>query len=224
MTVLEKQPSPELLSLIKGWTDSYIKTIDLPGKILEQAQKEGFTKAEIRTMIEGALVNRGLGERRIREIIPKELKEVSKMRSVRPKEANSGSLRQSSAAKPEQPEESDHDWQGEKEEEQMEKIEDDDVEFLKKRLAKYVDDSRLKEVIIENKDKEIEQLQEALKKTSFEPATEYRPPPTTFQWPEPDENNTFVFKEITFDEFRMKLGPLKAGGNTKINVYLERVK
>jgi len=70
-----------------------------------------------------------------------------------------------------------------------------------------------------------EQLEEVEKKRAFTPATEYKPGPlTTFQWPEPDESNTFVFRETTFDELRRALGPLKAGGNTKINVYLERVK
>lgn len=70
-----------------------------------------------------------------------------------------------------------------------------------------------------------EQLEEVEKKRAFTPATDYKPgPPTTFQWPEPDESNTFVFRETTFDELRRALGPLKAGGNTKINVYLERVK
>jgi hypothetical protein len=112
----------------------------------------------------------------------------------------------------------------EEQEQPEEEEEDDDVEFLKKRLVKYVDDVKLKDVIIDNKDKEIGQLQEALKKTSFEPATDYKPPSKTFQWPEPDESNTFVFMDTTFDELRRALGPLKAGGNTKINVYLERVK
>jgi len=100
---------------------------------------------------------------------------------------------------------------------------EEDIEVLKKHLEKYVDDSRLKEAIIANKDKEIGQLNEALKKTSFTTATDYTPPPKTFQWPEPDESNTFVWMETSFDELRRRLGPLKAGGNTPINVYLERV-
>ena len=197
MTQENKIPSPELLSLVNEWADSYIKSTELPVKILEAAQAEGLNKQQIRKIVEDVLVKRGLSERRIREVLPSELKDMTKT-NIR----NSNAAL--SAASPEQ-------------------AEDDDVEFLKKRLAKYVDDSRLKEVIIENKEKEIGQLQEALKKTSFEPATEYKPPPP-FQWPEPDEDNTFVFKDITFDAFRLKLGPLKAGGNTKINVYLERVR
>jgi len=87
----DKKPSDVLMNLIKGWTDSYIKSTELPVKILEQAEKEGFTKAETRTMIEIALVNRGLSERRIRQVLPEELKEHSKVRAP--------SLRQSTAAK-----------------------------------------------------------------------------------------------------------------------------
>ncbi len=53
---------------------------------------------------------------------------------------------------------------------------EDEVEFLKKRLAKYVDDSKLKEVIIEDKDRIIAQLEDALRKTEqFKPATQLQP-------------------------------------------------
>ena len=58
MSELEtKQPSEELLLLIKGWTESYIKSKELPSQIMEKAEEEGFTKAEIRKMVEGALDN-----------------------------------------------------------------------------------------------------------------------------------------------------------------------
>lgn len=68
------------------------------------------------------------------------------------------------------------------------------------------------------------QLSEVVKKDSFTPATNYKTGmPKRFDFPKPDESNTFVWKNISFDEFKMKLGPLKARSNSKINVYLERV-
>ena len=84
MTVITKSPSPELLSMVKEWTDSYIKSVDLPVKILEAAEKEGLTKSEIRKIVEEALVKKGLSERRIREVLPAELKDQTK---VHPKPA-----------------------------------------------------------------------------------------------------------------------------------------
>ena len=100
---------------------------------------------------------------------------------------------------------------------------DEDEETKDKRLAK-------KDEIIQKLQEEKEQalkknaqLEAVIKKDAFTPATKYTPPPKEFNWPEPDNNNTFVWKEITFDSLRKDLGPLKASGNTKINVYLERV-
>ena len=100
---------------------------------------------------------------------------------------------------------------------------EDDPELQKKMLAK-------KDEIIKEKDEQIadlirsnSQLGQAIKKDAFKPANKYTPPPSEFNWPEPDESNTFVWKAITFDDLRKQLGPLKASGNTKINVYLERV-
>ena len=103
--------------------------------------------------------------------------------------------------------------------------EEEDEELTKKRLQKEIEKNKASELREQEHLRRISQLEEVEKKRSFTPATDYVPsPPSTFQWPEPDEDNTFVFKDITFDAFRLKLGPLKAGGNTKINVYLERVK
>ena len=97
---------------------------------------------------------------------------------------------------------------------------DEDVGFLKKQLNKRIEEN----LLIERLQQEKVQLSEAVKKNSFTKATNYKPdPPKKFEFPEPDESNTFVWKNITFDELRMKLGPLKASSNTKINVYLERV-
>jgi len=101
---------------------------------------------------------------------------------------------------------------------------EENVEFLRKQLSKRIEENQQKDIVIERLQEEKTQLSEAVKKNSFTTATNYKPDPTNkFVFPEPDENNTFVWKNITFDEFRMKLGPLKASANTKINVYLERV-
>ena len=101
---------------------------------------------------------------------------------------------------------------------------DEDVGFLKEQLNKRIEESQAKDLLIERLQQEKVQLSEVVKKNSFTKATNYKPdPPKKFEFPEPDESNTFVWKNITFDEFRMKLGPLKASSNTKINVYLERV-
>ena len=101
---------------------------------------------------------------------------------------------------------------------------DEDVEFLKKQLSKQIEENRQKDIRIEQLQNEKIQLSEVIKKDSFTPANDYKPIlPKKFDFPEPDEYNTFVWKNITFDEFRMKLGPLKARSNSKINVYLERV-
>ena len=102
---------------------------------------------------------------------------------------------------------------------------DEDVEFLKKQLSERIEENRQKDIRIkQTPGPEKMQLSEVIKKDSFTPANNYKPiPPKKFDFPEPDEYNTFVWKNITFDEFRMKLGPLKARSNSKINVYLERV-
>lgn len=84
MKVELKEPSPELLSLVNEWADSYIKSTDLPVKILEAAEAEGLSKGQIRKIVEEVLVKRGLSERRIREVLPTELKDQTK---VHPKPA-----------------------------------------------------------------------------------------------------------------------------------------
>ena len=101
---------------------------------------------------------------------------------------------------------------------------DEDVEILKNELNRQTEENRQKDILIQRLQEEKSQLSEVIRKDSFTPTTNYRPdPPRKFEFPEPNESNTFVWKEITFDQLRMKLRPLKATGNTKINVYLERV-
>lgn len=101
---------------------------------------------------------------------------------------------------------------------------DENVEFLKKQLNKQIEENQQKDILIEQLQEEKTQLSEAVKKNSFTIATNYKPDPRKkFEFPEPDGYNTFVWKNISFDKFRMGLGPLKATANTKINVYLERV-
>ena len=101
---------------------------------------------------------------------------------------------------------------------------DEDVGFLKKQLNKRIEENEAKDLLIERLQQDKVQLSQAVKKNSFTKATNYKPEPAKkFEFPEPDESNTFVWKNTTFDELRMKLGPLKASSNTKINVYLERV-
>ena len=104
------------------------------------------------------------------------------------------------------------------------KEEDEDAESMKKALIKLIEENQQKDFLIEQLEKQKSQLSDVIKKDSFTIATDYKPDlPKKFEFPEPDENNTFVWRNISFDEFRMKLGPLKARSNSKINVYLERV-
>ena len=101
---------------------------------------------------------------------------------------------------------------------------DEDAEFLKKQLNKQIEENQQKDIVIDELQKVNLQLSEVVKKDSFTPATNYKTGmPKRFDFPKPDESNTFVWKNISFDEFKMKLGPLKARSNSKINVYLERV-
>jgi hypothetical protein len=74
------EPSDELKKLIEEWATCYIKSIDLPIHILKQAQDEGLTKAQTKKLIVEALTKRHLSDRRIREILPTELKDLSKTR------------------------------------------------------------------------------------------------------------------------------------------------
>jgi len=67
-------PSKKLLDMVNDWADAYITSVDLPVKILELATKEGLNKQEIRKIIDTALLSRGLTQRRIRQIMPDELK------------------------------------------------------------------------------------------------------------------------------------------------------
>lgn len=84
-----KKASPVLTDLVDDWANSYIKSIELPVKILKLAEDEGLTEIEIRNMIEAALLKRGLTERRIRAIMPEKLKDLRKItdKSLKNKDA-----------------------------------------------------------------------------------------------------------------------------------------
>lgn len=84
-----KKASPVLTDLVNDWANSYIKSIELPVKILKLAADEGLTELEIRNMIEAALLKRGLSERRIRQIMPEKLKDLRKItdKSMKNKDA-----------------------------------------------------------------------------------------------------------------------------------------
>jgi len=71
---------------------------------------------------------------------------------------------------------------------------------------------------------QINELKEVVRKGSFTSAKEYEPAPNKFEFPEPDNSDTFVWLNETLDTVRKDLGPIKASGNTKVNVYMERVK
>ena len=102
--------------------------------------------------------------------------------------------------------------------------EDEDVEFLKKQLSKQIEENRQKDIEIEQLQNVNLQLSEVVKKDSFTPANNYKPGlPKSLIFQSPMNSNRFVWKNICFNEFKMKFGPLKARANTKINVYLERV-
>jgi len=94
MTTITKQPSQELTEMVNDWADGYIKSTELPIKILEAAEKEGLSKQEIRKIVEDALLKRGLSDRRIREVLPAELKDSTKIHP------STQTPRRPSAAKP----------------------------------------------------------------------------------------------------------------------------
>jgi hypothetical protein len=79
MKVSNKKPSSHFLSLVDEWADSYIKSVELPAKIIEEAKKEDLEDKVVREAIESALKKRGLSTRRIRQLIPDELKDQSKI-------------------------------------------------------------------------------------------------------------------------------------------------
>ena len=81
---------------------------------------------------------------------------------------------------------------------------DEDAEFLKKQLNKQIEENQQKDIVIEQLQKEKLQLSEVIKKDSFTPGYKLQNRyAKEFDFPEPDESNTFVWKNITFDEFRM---------------------
>lgn len=107
----------------------------------------------------------------------------------------------------------------------MPDLENDDIEFLKKQLEKSREETKFEREEKEKERKERLQLAEVIKKDSFVPATKYVPPKEKkFEFPEPDNSDTFVWLNETLDTVRKDLGPIKASGNTKVNVYMERVK
>ncbi len=73
-------PSSKLLGLVNDWADAYITSVDLPYKIQTMALSEGLTQKEIRDLVVVALSKRGLSDRRIRQVLPTELKYLSKVR------------------------------------------------------------------------------------------------------------------------------------------------
>src|SRR6185436_985376 len=75
---VNKKPSARLLALVNEWADSYIKSTELPVKIMEQARIEGIDNHIIREIIVTALTDKGLSERRIRQVMPEELKDSYK--------------------------------------------------------------------------------------------------------------------------------------------------
>jgi hypothetical protein len=87
-------PSPKLLGMVNDWADAYIKSVDLPDKIATLALSEGLTQKEIRDLVVTALSRRGLSDRRIRQVLPAELKYLSKVRE------NNGIFAAQSAANP----------------------------------------------------------------------------------------------------------------------------
>jgi len=77
--IKKSKASTVLTELINEWADSYIKSIELPIKILKLGQDEGLSKTEIRNLVDAALLKRGLSKRRIREVVPEELKDLAKI-------------------------------------------------------------------------------------------------------------------------------------------------
>jgi hypothetical protein len=77
-----KNASIELVQLIDEWADSFVKSRQLVLTIIEQAQKEDISSFQLRIMIEFALKKRGLKERQIRNLMPSELRDSSKIRVV----------------------------------------------------------------------------------------------------------------------------------------------
>ena len=91
-----KKPSKEFLAMVDEWADSYVKTSELPSKIIELGKKEQLPDDIVRREIESALRVRHVSERRIRQLIPQELK---KLQMVREKPAK---IAATSAANPPQ--------------------------------------------------------------------------------------------------------------------------
>src|SRR5215510_9662506 len=73
---VDKNPSIEFINLVQEWAESFIKSSELPSKILELGQKEGLDNKTIREAIESALTKRGLSKDRIIHLIPSQLKRL----------------------------------------------------------------------------------------------------------------------------------------------------
>jgi hypothetical protein len=97
---------------------------------------------------------------------------------------------------------------------------DENIEQLRNRLKEKLEEIQQKNALIERLQIQKDQLSEVVKKDSFTTAMDYNAgPPKKFEFPEADDSNTFVWKNISFDTLRMELGSLKARSNTKINVF-----
>jgi hypothetical protein len=79
----DKKPSKEFLALVDEWANSYIKTKELPNKIIELAKKEGLSHAVVRAEIEAALRVRQVSERYIAQLMPSELKDPVKVSAAK---------------------------------------------------------------------------------------------------------------------------------------------
>jgi hypothetical protein len=76
----DKKPSANFIKMVEEWADSYIKSTELPIKIMQEAKMEDLSNAVVRQTIEDALRHRGLSDRRILQLLPSELKNSSKTR------------------------------------------------------------------------------------------------------------------------------------------------
>lgn len=206
----DKSPSPNFINMVEEWADSYIKSVELPPKIIEAAKKEQLSPKTVRETIENVLRHRGLSERRIAQLIPAELKNPLK---ITKKPASSAALiaakdtvmeEQSNTVTETVTTPADDKMPAEPpkvKDEPLEDPKDLEIQFLKEQVS---------------------ELQEALKKTEqFKPATDLQPPPISnpdehyFKWLADRDNkvNNFYYGNCGIDFFiRQVLGMLKGSG------------
>jgi len=70
----DKSPSKEFLALVDKWADSYVKSKELPTRIMALARKEGLSDHVVRREIESALRARQVSEAYILKVMPAQLK------------------------------------------------------------------------------------------------------------------------------------------------------